>query len=115
MPHQDSHISVEIFYFLVDQHYLTRKKNKINTSLEMVPPFNPSSSEKMLHGPTQLESAGLSTTEVSCLEPKRPHLSNQMYNHSENKKMRIPPHSTFFLFADINRHMTYLKTLCDAF
>lgn len=81
----------------------------------MLPLFIPSSSERMFHGSTQMESAGLFTTKASCLEAKRPHLSNQMYNHFENKNIRLPPHSTFFLFAGINRYMTYLKSPCDAF
>lgn len=81
----------------------------------MLPTFTPSSSERMFHGSTQLQSAGLCTTKASCLEPRRPHFSNQMYNHFENKKIRLPPHCAFFLFGGINRYMTYLKSQCHAF
>lgn len=69
---------------------ITWLEKKNNVPLKMLPPFTPSSSERMFHGSTQLESAGLCTTKASCLEPKRLHFSNQMYNHFENKKIRLP-------------------------
>lgn len=82
----------------------------------MLPPCTPSSNERVFHGSIQLESGGVCTTKASCQEPKKPHLSNQMYIHFEKKKIRFPliPRS-FFLFAGINRYMAYLRSLHDAF
>lgn len=97
MPYRHSHIPVELFSFLVDQHYLTEKKKKKqrNTPSKMIPPSTPSSSKGVFHGSTQLELAGVCTTKASSLEPKRTYLSNQTYVHFENKKIG----SLFILFT----------------
>lgn len=108
MPHQHKHISVELLSFLADQHYLTRKKIKINTPL---PPFTP---RKCFMDPHSWNQLGFLPLRHPAWSQRDPTSLIKCINILKTK-IRLPPHSTFFLFAGINRYMTYLKSLCDAF